>query len=473
MCQGDLSVRVFANSEFICFLFNSLANQRSFRESWRIRRLFPGRCAKPGAVAVSDPARKYSGYDVEVPMIQLLRSVLAIVLLALLNDCKTQQVVDTSRQYQENAGKFVQTPAASSVFPTDGVKWYPLEIGNGSAVAPGGKRTWLVELRGWISQKDTNCNPYDPDWHWNLEVDPDWADSAGMPLTQLLRPGNMISHVSEEQTGDARVRTVVGIPNLHVELNGYVPSQHGGAAAPGSWSSYGVDCTVVWVHGGKTAHSPPVREVQTVAWPFDPERPLSWQDKISEGAYVRMYGALTTDAPHTSEGTPAQFFCRQFNLGPACNTDGLKTQQRLALVRWAGNRAEEDPTNQARWTELHPPDMIAILSPKAHTTNLRSVAVSAENCLVGPCETTSLDVDLPAPSPKPQVTSGVAFREEVIPATNFHTIRQGHRNAAGDIDGATVTVTAAGIHVHVAVQGDTGYGAHGRFGALYRVSWAP
>jgi hypothetical protein len=388
-------------------------------------------------------------------MIQSARLALTVLFLAFLNNCPPQQTVDAARQYQENAGKFVQDPAASSVFPTDGVKWYTLEIGNGTPVVTGGKRTWLVELRGWLSQYDTGCNG-DPDWRYNVEVDPDWADSVGMPLTQLLRPGNMISHISEEQTLDTRVRTVVGIPNVHVELNGYVPSQHGGAAAPSSWSSYGQECQVA----------------QTV-WPFDPVRPLSWQNPLSDGVYVRMYGALVTDAPHTEEGTIAQFLCRQFNLGPACATDGLKTQQRLALVRWAGNRADNDPTNQARWTEMHPPDIIAILSPKPHTTNLRSVAVSAENCLVGPCEMTTLDVDIAAPKPKPPVTSGVTFREEVIPATNFSTIRDGHGNAAGGFDGATVTVNATGIHVHVVVQGQSGYGAHGRFGALYRVSWAP
>src|SRR5882762_3034712 len=321
------------------------------------------------------------------------------------------------------------------------------------------------------------CGPKEPTMKLhriahNLLIDPDWADSVGMPLTQLLRPGNLVVHVSDEQAHDATVRTVVGVPNVHVELNGYVPMQHNGAAAPGSWSSYGQDCQIPWVHGGGgPKHGGPIHDTQNTVWPFDPTHPLSWQNPLGDGDYVRMYGELVTDSPHTEEGIPAQFFCRQFNLGPACNTNGIKTQQRIALVRWAGNRSDEDPTNQARWTEMHPPDMIAILSPKPRTTTLRSVAVSAENCLVGSCETTSLDVDLAAPIPKPPGATGVAFKEEVIPATNFGTIQEGHKNAAGAFDGATVTTTPTGIHVHVVVEGQPGYGAHGRFGALYRISW--
>jgi len=409
----------------------------------------------------------------EVPMFRMVCFLLAITCLAAFNNCPgSDKVVDASRQYQENAGKYVQDPPASSIFPTNGVKWYPLEIGSGTAVSYGGQRTWLVELRGWITEHDTGCNAADPDWHYNLEIDPDWADSVGMPLTQLLRPGNLVVHVSDEQAHDATVRTVVGVPNVHVELNGYVPLQHNGAAAPSSWSSYGQDCQIPWVHGGGgPKHGGPIHDTQNTVWPFDPTHPLSWQNPLGDGDYVRMYGELVTDSPHTEEGIPAQFFCRQFNLGPACNTNGIKTQQRIALVRWAGNRSDEDPTNQARWTEMHPPDMIAILSPKPHTTTLRSVAVSAENCLVGSCETTSLDVDLAAPIPKPPGATGVAFKEEVIPATNFGTIREGHKNAADAFDGATVTTTPTGIHVHVVVEGQPGYGAHGRFGALYRISW--
>jgi hypothetical protein len=387
-----------------------------------------------------------------------VRFILIVPLLALANCTVAQQqaTVDIARGIQVNSGTSVQQPPASSIFPTNGVKWYTLEIGNGKAVMIGGLRTWLVEVRGWLSAVGTDCGP-DPDWHYSLEVDPLWADSVAMPLAQLLRAGNFVGMVTQEQTGDTRARTIVGVPNINVELNGYVPSAHGNAAGPSSWSAYGRGC----IAGNN----------ETTVWAYDPEQPLSWQNPLQAGDYVRMYGALVTDGPHTEQGYPAEFFCRQFNIGAACSTPG--TEQRLALIRWAGNRPDNDPTNWARWTEMHPPDIIAVLPAKAHTLTFRSVAVSAENCLVGPCETTTLDVDIAAPQPKPAAATNVGFSEEVVPSTNYQTITDGHRNAAGGFDGATVTTTATGIHVHVAVQGQPGYGAHGRFGAFYRVSWKP
>jgi hypothetical protein len=409
----------------------------------------------------------------------LPRWTLAAMGAALLAACDPKQqqaTVDSARQYQVNAGTQVQDPPASSMFPTDGVKWYTLEIGNGKAVSVSGKRTWLVELRGWLSSVDDKCNAADPDWHYMLEVDAEWAGSVGMPLTRLLRAGNMVSAVSEEQTGDTTFRKIVGVPNVKVELNGAPDGRHAGAK-PASWSTYGYPCQRVAPTGsGRRGKVGGEVALQDVVWPYDPMKPLSWQfdstnPTLKAGDYVRMYGALVTDVPHSGEGPIAQFLCKMFNLGPACSTDGLQTQLRLALVRWAGKLTEEDPDNPSRYTEMHPPDIIAVLPMKAHTMALKSVAVSADNCLVGSCEETVLDVDIAAPQPKPPEVSGVGFIEDVIPATNFSTMTAGHRNAAGDFDGADVTMTSTGIHVHVGVKGRDGWGAPGRFGALYRVFW--
>jgi hypothetical protein len=377
-------------------------------------------------------------------MLQHIRFGLAAIFSVLLADCPPEPIVDTSRQYQENAGKFVQEPAASSIFPTDGVKFYPLEIGSGTPVVSGGTRTWLVELRGWISVSP-NCNARDPDWHYELEVDPDWADSVGMPLALLLRAGNIIVMTSNgnETEGDTYFQRVVSLPHVHVELNGYVPSQHDGRAAPSSWSWYGRVC--------QFADEP----WTTVVWPFDPLKPLPWQNPLSDGDYVRMYGALITDQSH------------------AWTTVDHPWEMNEALKMWGEYRPDEDSANQARWTEMHPPDIIAILPQKPHTTTLRGVLVSAGHCLIGPCETTTLDANIDAPQPKPQGAPRVIFREQVIPLTNFATVRDGHRDAAGNFDGATLTVTGTGIHVHVVVQGQSLNKAPGRFAALYRVSWAP
>jgi hypothetical protein len=391
----------------------------------------------------------------------LVNMTLFVFILSILLNCDatTQNSIDdAARQYrenQENHSEFVVEPSASSIFSTDNSKWCPLEIGNGKKVVKNGKITWLVELRGWLSAVGTSCNGNDPDWHYSLEVDPDWADSAGMPLTQLLRAGNFINDISNEQIGDMKLRRIVGTPNVVVELNGYVPSKNNELPAPTSWNTFNQDCK-------------DTNRNETAVWAFNPIKPLSWQKPLEAGDYVRIYGALVTDGPHTSEGLFPQFFCRQFNL--ACDADNA-TEQRLALVRWGGNRNDDDSTNQARWTEMHPPDIIAILPQKARTNTFRSVAVSAENCLVGPCEKTILDFAIDAPQFKPTNANGIVFREEVIPATNFRTITEGKSNTASGFDGATITETPTGVLIHVAVQGQPGYGAHGRFGALYRVSW--
>lgn len=383
----------------------------------------------------------------------------AMVLLA--GACTPEQqqgAVATARIIQQAGGEFVQEPRASSVFPPDGAgKWFPLEIGQGKAVMNGGKRTWLVELRGWLTAVSDGCNVDDPDWHWLLEVDPQWADSVGMPLTDLIKPGNMLEHVSGEITGDTRMRTVVGTPNIDIELNGWVPRKNPGQTKPATWQKFGHDCVLE-----------DTIMTDTAVWEYDPVRPLSWLDAPKVGDYVRMFGSLVTDEPHDEEGWPAQFLCRNLGLTVSCNiTD---TEKRLAKKRWAGAHASADPDNPARWTEMHPPDIIALLGMKPPNKVLRSVAISAENCAVGSCEKTTLDVDIPAPA-KPAGATTVMFREQVLPSTNFRTITDGHSNGAGGFDGATVTTTATGIKVHVAVEGQALFGAPGRFGALYTIWW--
>src|SRR5262249_9326662 len=209
---------------------------------------------------------------------------------------------------------------------------------------------------------------------------------------QLLRAGNILGAVSEEQTGDTTFRTIVGVPNVKIELNGAPDDLHSGSK-PASWSTYGYPCQ-------RTAPSTAgPRAMQDVVWPYDPLKPLSWQfdsthPTLMAGDYVRMYGALVTDIPHTGEGPIAQFLCKMFSLAPACAPDGPQPRRRLAPVRWSGGLREQDPANPSRHPEMPPPDIIAVLPPKAHTMTLRSVAVSADNCLVGTCEHAILDVDI-------------------------------------------------------------------------------
>lgn len=365
-----------------------------------------------------------------------------------------QAAQGVARQLQIQ-GETAQEPRASAIFPADGSKHFELPIGPGREVTINGKKTWLVELRGWLSEVGGGCNIDDPDWHWLLEIDPEWADSVGMPIEKLLRPGNMLEMMTNPLVKDTRARLAVGTANVDIELNGWVPTQNPGQSPPATWQKFGQDCVLKGV------------PTDTAVWEYDPVRPLSWQNPLQKGDYVRMFGSLVTDEPHDGSGIFAQVLCRDFHFGPSCAIDNI--QLNLAKKRWGGNRADTDPDNAARWTEMHPPDIIAVLPMKQHVSTLTAVAVSAENCVLG-CEVSRLDVDIPAP-PKPAGATTVTFTEQVLSSTNFSTIIEGHKNASGQFDGSTVTTTPTGIHVHVAVQGQSAFAAHGRFGAFYRVRW--
>jgi hypothetical protein len=75
----------------------------------------------------------------------------------------------------------------SLVFPPDGLKWFPLQqIAGTATVTSRGKEVEITELRGWLRDISPNgsCNIEGPgaDFHYELELDTDWALSKGMDL---------------------------------------------------------------------------------------------------------------------------------------------------------------------------------------------------------------------------------------------------------------------------------------------------
>jgi hypothetical protein len=373
-----------------------------------------------------------------------------------------QSAQDIARALQVEKGEKVGEVAPSSVFHlgNPAPKWFANDVGGGRlAATPGGGRTYLVELRGWL--RDSNeegkppatddaravvphCNAPDPDWHYGLEVDTKWAAGAGVDIGKVIRAGNILV-VGHDATGPLSAR--VATPLVHVEAIGMDPAKPGQENAPAGWQTFG--------------------RCGDAKWAFDPLNPLDWQPDLAAGQYVRVFGGLVTDDPHSGQSV---FPTEVFRLtGIALTAQG---EFNGTLKRWAGGRPFDDPENASRYTEMHPPDIIAVLPDKAPEETFRAVAVSAENCLVACGGGSALDADIAPPGPKPSATATVGFEEIVLPGTLLRTITHGNM---GDKDntGAEVVVGADKITVKVTVRGQEAYGVHGRFAAIYRVFWKP
>jgi hypothetical protein len=95
----------------------------------------------------------------------------------------------------------------SFVYSPDGAKRLPLRVPGSRAVkGTGGAIAQIIELRGWLTFVGPRCyseprsvpiaklNKREPDWHYNLELDPTWLDHLGVKDPNLIvRPGNVIN----------------------------------------------------------------------------------------------------------------------------------------------------------------------------------------------------------------------------------------------------------------------------------------
>jgi hypothetical protein len=380
-------------------------------------------------------------------------SIAAVSAIAILAGCTCtgtnctpdQGVVKTLSAYGVQS---VSSAPPSAYFATDMSKLYPMHIPGTTAKSVGSVSVAMVELRGWLTNISAMCNGSDPDWHYDLEPDAEYADSIGMPLANLIQAGNII--LSAPQNSDLRKITVT--PLIHMELNGW-RSAVAGNSPPRDWgfeAADSVNCRgVFWAYN-------PVWPLQTVGDPPPLGPPLQ------AGQYVRVVGSLVSDEPHAGEAQGETFFCKTTGL---CLGESL-----LITVRtdFEAGYAIADPGNPARWTEVHPPDVIAAVPQlTAQHESLRAVALDASNCFVSPCATETADFDIPAPAATPagKPPSGswtVACSSTVLSVTLWTTI----------VDQPTCSPNGSGsAKVHVKVQGQTGYGSNGRFAAIYRVFW--
>ena len=389
---------------------------------------------------------------------------------------------------------FITPP--SLVFPPDnqGGKIF-LDVPGSIKLKTLDKEIRIREFRGWLRAIDGSCNVKDPDWHYYLDIDPEWTDTNGIDLNQILKVGNIIKvdflvrKNNDKRTGSPRA--ILAHPCINVELNGwraksaelikynsqfddiikYPPWEPNRrlfftlVPKPSDWWKQ-VDNVCLVDDKWPTSFG--------TVWPYDPfindpkkenEKSLTpgIYDYNQNAPYVSIVGSILTDNPHVSEGFVGTFIARHFDIDPTVDS-GV----RAAIEIWGANKDPKDPTHPARWTEIHPPDVIKVHDYRKAKETLRGIAVVAKNGLVVG-ETRSISVDIYPPRPRPLSISKLEVKELVGPETNYRTIIEGNATKSG----ARLTTYSDRVNIYVKVQGQGGWGAPGKFKAIYRVRWSP
>lgn len=379
----------------------------------------------------------------------------------------------------------------SLVFPPNRKTHFPLQgMPNATRMFSQGKEIQLVELYGWL-RKVQGCNPEpkpgtDPryftgaDLTYELELDTEWALSQGIDLNKILRVGNGPKTGIPGKPG-VSPRKWFGLPLVHVELNSWKWRDE----VPPGIQIPPIDWTTPYSCG----------EGKTVLWPFNPYRPKAGGPEISEtgdkqidpktrGLYVRMAGSLVTDSPH-DHGSPAGVFSEYFAI--TCPQvwsgefpfkipcDAWDAEWDGAISDWNPGVDENGPNHYARWTELHPPDLIEVIDkndpryrePNVTTRALMLVARDPATPVISACEEAEADIYPEAERP---ITNDaqLAYEELRGPETYFPW-------GENSDNGSWITVFDDHIHVKARVCGRaslTEPRLTGRFKAIYRVWWA-
>ena len=299
----------------------------------------------------------------------------------------------------------------------------------------------IIELRGWLRVVEPMCNGADPDWHYKFELDSEWTDSLGINLNDLIRAGNYLDggYITEDMKKTIIVDdwynydnyssretqpVVVSRPIVGIELNGIFSDLATEAPNDWPWDTYGyADSGACQGYRNRGAIGP-----LPVLWAYNPLNPICGQpaldqyeqcrdwtfrsqhpecgfsgaaaDSVTPGWYVRVVGSIITDSPHAyGEDIFGTWTCRWLNW--LCSS---RRYSRVRSMLWDGDRSDTDENNAARWTEIHPPDVIAILpyKPPAETTRI-VLLMSQGNFRI-------LDFDMAPPSP---LQSGVRRKDRL------------------------------------------------------------
>jgi hypothetical protein len=343
----------------------------------------------------------------------------------------------------------------SLIFPPDNVKYFPLVVVPSSIKAISqGKEVQLVELYGWMRRVEDTCNaddlknaPNGRDWHYDLELDTDQALAQGIDLNRIFRVGN-VAAVGLMLPG-FHPRHSVSLPLIHIECN--------------SWNWGGLNTGRPkpndWVTGPGVAQC----DINT-SWPFNQPGAGLWAQGFDNprGPYVRVTGSLLTDSPHDVQTRPSTVLSRQFGI-----TDSDDAEWEGSVPDWNPGLSSDAPNHFARWTELHPPDLIEVEpSPPPFRVTVRAVALAARVGVLpfglsNSCEEVNFDI-FPEPSRPPGAHIG--YEERRGPETYWPWGEDAN-------NGSWITGYDDHVHIKARVCGGPVFGSPGRFKAIYRVWW--
>jgi hypothetical protein len=261
----------------------------------------------------------------------------------------------------------------------------------------GDREIRLVELRGWLRAVDPVCKASDPAWYYLLEPDLIWSEASGFARRhsshrQYRRPGRLeagnlgladradLSSGSNSRLGRSKARK---------------PAARG-LAFPG--------------FGGLSRRLLRIRSPAPSA--RGPPEP---------GRYVG-HGIARFRRPHTTKATAGVWLVR--NLGLA-----LEPQHVIHAAENAWSEGgEEDPDNPARWTEIHPPDLIEPLPAQEPSETVIGVAISRPDAAVsGPAE--PMEFSLAPPGPRLQAAGDLGLGHEELDRDRVDARRSPHVHA--------------------------------------------
>lgn len=346
----------------------------------------------------------------------------------------------------------------STLYPADGTKWIARsDIAQTLPATAFGRAISIIELRGWLRSSSSPTG--DPDWHYDLELDPLWLAQLGVSPSALCRPGDLLIR-SGPDPASARRRS--GPASIHAELDGWQRTDltRGQPPKPVDWTF--PTATADWPFDS------------TTIWPFDPRVDANGKTLAdAQGHYARVVGSLVTDGAH-ADGN--KFFTNQVlwtGVGTAARainaTPGMSRKDGDALLADAANNAAkwlwiesaeaDNPANPARWNELHSPDYIELMDEPADRRCLYQVAVCAAHGLFSG-DTEHLKVDLMGPPGRP---AGSILRYRAYPTswTDPSTV----------IAGPILTAAYGHLTVDVTVQGQSGMGHSGKYAELFELWW--
>jgi Repeat of unknown function (DUF346) len=336
----------------------------------------------------------------------------------------------------------------STVYPPDNLaKWHArTELPQVLHSSARGKDLAIVTLQGWLGDVQGACNPADPDWHYDLEVDPSWLAQARLPAAALARPGDLL----RVETDPEFARRRAGPLTVHIELDAWPrkDDHRGRPPKPADWTAtVGAACS------------------EQAIWPYDPRSDVHGRP-LAVGQYVRVVGSLVTDEPHDNEGQLVTNLILRTGLAGARATPGVTEEQirkganNAAKWIWMESVSDSDRDNPARWNEIHSPDYFEVLSDDTgQRRRMYQIAVCAQNGLFSG-DTERMTVNLPAPAARPPNSQ---LRHRVHPTR--------WTRAASVKAGPTVTAAGDQLRVDVTVQGDAGMGSSGKYAGIVEVWW--